>query len=505
MFFTARSTRGRSFSESRANCRRESRYWPRPEILEARTLLSANAGAGPTIAGAPHDAAFSTIEVFKTGSQLTIIGSNRADQIDVTVDDRGVTVASPLERAAPLTIPGIDQVIVETGAGDDTLSLRFEATTDQNFRFLADLGRGDDTFNTVLVAPGPCTPGETPALLAIAARGGAGDDTFNTDLVQPGPCMPEQVSLDGEAGDDTFNTVLVQPGPCMPGEAPVSLGVAARGGAGNDTFNTVLVAPGPCIPVQVSLDGGTGDDHLTTAFLGSDEPPADGDPPSPVDLNVQGGGGRDDIRVIFGFNPQPDPPAQPSVFLNTPVHAQLDGGQGDDDIRVIYGFNPQPDPPAVLFINAPMDIAADGGQGDDDIRVIYGFNPQPDPPATPSVVVTAPVNLTLDGGAGDDLLLADFQSLAMRGGELDATLNGGAGNDVVAAFFTLLDGAADPGRVLLLGGAGDDVLALQVLGAAPTTRADLLVDGGSGFDIARVSAGVDVVDCEAIISASVGR
>jgi hypothetical protein len=421
-------------------------------VNEAATSLALQADGKVVVTGTAngyfavsrYDAAFSTIQISKIANLLILFGSKNDDQIDITADAHGVTVASLREDTPPLTIPGIDQVMVETGEGDDTLSVRLQPDPNHEFRFEADLG----------------------------------------------------------SGDDVFNTVLVQPGPCMPGERPGTLGLAVRGGSGNDTFNTVLVQPGPCMPVQVSLDGGAGDDHFTTAFLGSDSPSSeDGDLPSPVDLNVQGGDGHDDIRVIFGFNPQPDPPALPSVFLNMPVHAQLDGGRGDDDIRVIYGFNPQPDPPAKLFINAPMDITVAGGLGNDDIRVIYGFNPQPDPPAIPSVVLNAPVNLTLDGGAGNDFLLGEFQSLAFRGGLLNATLDGGSGDDMVAAFLTLLDGTwGDGSRIAVLGGSGDDVLALQTLGVPSTTRGDLFVDGGSGFDIALVSAGVDVMDCEVVLS-----
>ncbi|HJT33232.1 MAG TPA: hypothetical protein VJ783_14405 [Pirellulales bacterium] len=403
------------------------------KIVAAGVTDLLGAGTGD-FAVARYNAAFSTIDLSKIGNLLKIIGTEADDDIAVTEDASSVTVASLRERTAPLTIPGIDQVDVETGDGNDRLSLNLQPASDQDFHLVADLGSGDDTLNAVLVSPGPCRPGEVPG----------------------------------------------------------SLGLAARGGAGNDTFNTVFVQPGPCMPAQVSLDGGAGDDRITTAFLGSDAPSSDDDPPSPVNLNVQGGDGRDDIRVIFGFNPQPDPPAMPSVFLNTPVQARLDGGRGDDDIRVIYGFNPQPDPPAKLFVNAPMDIAATGGQGDDDIRVIYGFNPQPDPPAIPSagdfaavpaVQINAPVTMNVDGGAGDDNIGFNAVWDVNAGGSTEVNLRGGLGSDRMQGGWSNHIAAGATSSVNMNGGSGDDLLRFDYVDAIVDGTLDVALDGGDGSDV----------------------
>ena len=77
--------------------------------------------------------------------------------------------------------------------------------------------------------------------------------------------------------------------------------------------------------------------------------------------------------VQKGFNPQPEPPANPD-----------DQGAGFINNQVVEkGLNPQPEPPGV--VENPDD---QGAGFINDAVVEKGFNPQPEPPGRP--VATAP-------------------------------------------------------------------------------------------------------------------
>ena len=85
---------------------------------------------------------------------------------------------------------------------------------------------------------------------------------------------------------------------------------------------------------------------------------------APLSMSNVGGQGKDGIRVIFGFNPQPDPPAMPPlVGVHAPVTLNVNGGLGGDSIAARVGFNPQPDPPA-----SPIAVNLLGGGGADSVR-----------------------------------------------------------------------------------------------------------------------------------------
>ena len=114
--------------------------------------------------------------------------------------------------------------------------------------------------------------------------------------------------------------------------------------------------------VAMRMDGGAGDDAFQTTF-------GHVDINAPMTLNQMGGAGRDDIRVICGFNPQPDPPAFPLVSVNATVNMMLDGGWGDDNIAVICGFNPQPDPPSFpeFIVLSSFQLNVLGGQVNDSL------------------------------------------------------------------------------------------------------------------------------------------
>jgi hypothetical protein len=433
------------------------------------------------------------------GHILRVLGDDAADQLAI-VDQGGGSVVMYIPDHQHFEYRGIDTILVRSGAGDDVVTfarhLPGQSAGGRAVNLIADLGSGDDTFR--LTDPGAAGASPNRPLVRVdggdgrddvtdifSGQGGGsgrlfepnddvevnlgrGDDTFTLLLptsmdagAASGQQSPLSVEVNGDAGDDTFRTiasrVLIDDPNLLPA-VRTRLDVGYDGGPGDDTFDTELVGIAMDAPAQFRMDGGTGRDTFVTSFRGVAVN-------APTDLVQSGGGGNDDIRVISGFNPQPDPPARPGLAVNAPLRIDLSGGGGNDDIRVISGFNPQPDPPAV-----------------------------------PVLTLNSRLTVRLDGGAGDDVLFADIIPCIRPAGSLAMSSDGGAGDDVVVAAI-YVDAMSEPNPAVICrvnGGEGNDLLALVAVDPFETnTRADFRIDGGAGIDTVLVATpNVRIRNCE---------
>lgn len=159
------------------------------------------------------------------------------------------------------------------------------------------------------------------------------------------------------------------------------------------------------LPWNVSITTGDGDDMLHATIDGS------ASVRMAVDL------GRGDDASIFELH---------EVDMPNPVELTVHGGLGGDDIRVICGFNPQPEPPGMPQIAGALEgpeempalrLMIDGDEGSDRLQASLSFNPNG----------TRRVTAQLLGGAGKDDLMLDVMGISDD--LLDALIDGGPGID----------------------------------------------------------------------------
>lgn len=245
-------------------------------------------------------------------------------------------------------------------------------------------------------------------------------------------------------------------------------------------------------------------------------------------IQVETGDGNDDVRVIYGFNPQPDPPADPIRPANLYVRLGngndtfnfdgllargafvigVDAGAGNDDVKVNSSFNPQPDPPAdpirpldvyvrlgagndrfsLNFAGAtdsryptdPCRISVMGEGGTDSINALIGLLSN----ATPAGSVQGALNMTLDGGEGNDVVTSTLRNVNLNG-RTGINLQGGSGNDNVRQVLDMVTVNSELG-LNIGGGMGDDVLML-LNAAEPRTDVamppTLFVNGHARFNV----------------------
>lgn len=262
----------------------------------------------------------------------------------------------------------------------------------------------------------------------------------------------------------------------------------------------------------LSIAGDSGDNYIAIA---QDERGvhvmADGAPAQSFTgierILVSTGLGNDDVRVIHGFNPQPDPPGDQWRSLDLRVSL----GAGDDkfkaDIQVPsgaiqVGVNAEAGNDVVTFRtvidpNVRPETAGDGsvrdvflhanlGDGNDVFNGDLAFPPDPCrlnvlggggadsinaligllSNATPATVAEGTIDVSLDGGDGNDVVRNAMSNVSLNGHAL-VNLQGGTGNDVVQQTLDMVTVNAGL-DVFAYGGAGDDYV---VLSNSPASRA----------------------------------
>jgi hypothetical protein len=423
------------------------------------------------------------------------------------------------------------------GAGDDRVTATFQQPPEPEFVLRTDLGLGNDTFDAVLTQPPePERPGEVqppdpdaPVGVSIEVLGDAGDDQVNVTFFDI--LSDADVRVDLGAGDDTFQGTVaiadlggsVGPAPTQidPGNFSVNLDVFGR--SGRDVLGLQVGGPQPHLlnsDLAVNFDGGDGADTAridisNTAVTGS------------LKVNVQGGTGGDTVGfVVIGG----------TVAAGAAVDLSASGGGGGDALS-IGGFMPCALPGSRLAVS----LAGDGGNDTIDASLAF-----PDPAG-------GEVGIIIIGGFGDDHIRADVMPCSVPGGIIDVTIGGDDGNDVIAAtlrdahvdgqFNLNMTGGAgaddlfiggtmpclesearssihlsgDAGNdtirgdlqtdadsqgitaIIIDGGLEDDDLTLLIAGSGDPNLVRALVDGGAGYDVAHVTRGVGVEDCEEVV------
>lgn len=318
------------------------------------------------------------------------------------------------------------------------------------------------------VAAGPLAPGEPLRLASIAQRLDLADDQitgFGSETLQGGDGDDDLRLADVLQGDDG-NDVLTDARQLF-------------GGTGNDRLTGLdRFLGGRAVPIlddrfaAVTLDGGAGDDTLTSVQAAA---------------TLTGGTGRDQF-VIEGFagaTPQADvitdfDPAADSILLRHWVDP-ASGAQAyhlsqlrltEQDGALVLSFGDDPGNRVTLrgagaLVLSDFDLVG---------RVRLQGAP---PPETPD----APTPDAQQGGPGNDALTGDHRNEALHGFGGDDLLHGSDGDD-------LLDGGAGRDHLfggaqadLLYGGDGNDTLIGDtgddwLVGGAGRDR----LDGGEGAD-----------------------
>jgi hypothetical protein len=336
-------------------------------------------------------------------------------------------------------------------------------------------------------------PNETPPNLRFAF--GNGNDTLN-------------LTGNFSAGNPFVN-------------APWSINVAT--GSGIYTIDTNIVGS---VPVAMTTNAGPG--NISDIYELHDASP---DLPQPSTFVFNGGLGFNDIKVIYDFNPQPEPPGvvgqpisvkisgpgttvadveynfqpsspggpgDPPVF-NIPLNTTI-RGTGNDTVHVGYHFRGDPD--EIIAIRAPISLDISGA-GINSAQV--DFAPLDNSLPRPTVEVFSALTFNIHGGDNGDLiglLCGNPNEISnpdiMPGGSLNVGLAGGSGDDTIGAVIAVDPSSTGLVNALVSGGAGNDDLRLDVYGMGDPNQLTALINGGKGRNTAHHTSNVRVVNCAVV-------
>ncbi len=244
-------------------------------------------------------------------------------------------------------------------------------------------------------------------------------------------------------------------------------------------------------------------------------------------IEIETGGGNDSVMVIYGFNPQPDPPDAPLSsfdlkvqlgagndqflaniqFPPDPCLVMVDAGTGHDVVTLQgsvdngsggLNFSAElgegndrftgnlqwpsgvPTPEEAAYPPDPCYLAVTAGGGADTINTLIGLLSN----ALPAQDVPVPLSLSLDGGDGNDVVKSSLSNLILHG-PTTIDLQGGTGNDAVTQVLNAV--AANAGLNLTAdGGRGDDTVGITAGAATPSlfvnSSVRLTLEGGLGND-----------------------
>jgi hypothetical protein len=290
-------------------------FSPRVEPLERRLCLAC------------------TIDV--EDDTLSILGDAADNNVVITHDGAGnVSVVCDGEPA--VLASGIKEIIVDTGDGNDVLTLDVTGELTSKLELNLDLGAGNDSADLDFAT--------IAAKLEVEADLGAGNDLFDVNLDQEILSRGKaQVDVDGGAGDDRWNLSANEIGSKAklqasfegddgndilqaflgdPMEAKAHVQISAEGGAGNDTLTVDATTFGTGADIadgaklQVHLEGGDGDDTLNSSY--------EGEVAGMLQLHLSGGEGNDAAVVN----------ATTDVSGKGKVQIHVNGDAGDDALTL---------------------------------------------------------------------------------------------------------------------------------------------------------------------------
>ena len=100
------------------------------------------------------------------------------------------------------------------------------------------------------------------------------------------------------------------------------------------------------------------------------------------------------------------------------------------------------------------------------------------------------------GGAENDVFDATILPSLVSGGRVNLVFDGENGQDRLAAHIQPGAESAGTFSLKILGGGGQDDLTLSLSSIPQTVTLTDLLDGGPGKDVAHITRGVRVVNCE---------
>jgi hypothetical protein len=484
------------------------------------------------------------------GDTLFITGDRLDNRIDISQIGDSVQVACDGGEAQ--SFRGVKHIAVNTWAGNDAVTANFSQPPEPDFTFRAELGLGNDTFTATFFPTETIAPA---GHIQLDVFGQQDNDRMSLFIGDPGISPLSHlnsaiaINLDGGGGDDSFQATFNPTESVLPPEVPMRLQLDAFGRDGNDTFDISIgdpgISPQPHLftALTANFDGGGGDN---TALFEVQNVVVD----APMSLTYIGGPGDE----VLGWDWR-------DVTVNAAVTQKVNLGGGDDNATIIYqnvafdapvtqtmDFGGGSDVAALNAYNVAFNADAVtnvdlGGGGDNAIIVHFNvaFNADAvtnvmggDGGETVGIVIDginvaagASAKFDVDGGGGRDVISADvIGSKVARDGVLDIEFHGGVGadvlrastagllveadgqfslcfegnggNDVISARLDFDHNSHGTVNAELMGDAGDDLLVFRAVGIGDPNQFTALVDGGAGFDIAFVSRGIDVRDCEVI-------
>jgi Ca2+-binding RTX toxin-like protein len=371
------------------------------------------------------------ITVTQSGSRLSIVGDAGVNHVKVELGHAGprtVRVSSTDAQIngtnTVLTFTGITVVGINTGAGDDVITVSGTLGPNTTVGINGNLGVDrlivEDDVNMVLTNTQLTARGIyfLAGIDRVTLQGGAGNNTLNALGFTLGP-----VILNGGAGND----ILIGTG----------LSDVLNGGAGDDVLRG--------LGGNDLLDGGEGSDQVLDAgnvnFILKDTQLVGlgTDTLTSIERARLIGGVGNNVITLDGWTGQ----------------AILDGGAGVDRVVVISDTD-------MTLTNTTLTRTGFGTVtlvGIDAATLRGGVsNNKLDARTTTRPVI-------LEGGDGNDELLGGVSNDVLRGGNGDDVLRGFAGNDVLdgGAGVNVLDGGTGQNGVVFHGTAGNDDIRVAAL------------------------------------------
>ncbi len=396
------------------------------------------------------------------GDTLFITGDRLDDRIDIA--QMGDLIQVACDGGEAQSFRGVKHIAMNTYGGNDAVAAHLTSGPGDELTVRVDLGAGDDTFTATF---GP-TESISPA---------------PSDL-PPGPC---KLDVFGQQGNDRLSLFIGGLGPVN--LFNTDLVVNFDGGGGGDTALIDITNVVVNAPMSLSYNGGFGDDVMGWDWR-------DVTVNAPVTQSMNLGGGHDNAMITYG-----------NVAFSADAVTNVMGGADPDTIYVTCDGT-------TVATGESLAMNADGGGGADTIVTTWWAT---------TVAPGASVMVDVDGGSGRDVISMDvIGGTIARDTRFEVEVHGGGGADVLrlstvgllidGTFSCCLDGGGaddvidarldlDPnshGMVVaeVMGSAGDDDLTLVISGLGGPDTFQALVDGGDGYDVARVTRGVLVENCE---------
>lgn len=385
---------------------------------------------------------------FVSGAGHGINGGDGEDVVDVTGRNHFVFTDADNDS---LSIDATD-TSVNTGSGDDDI---FSAEDSADLQINA--GDGNDTISAagtrISIDAGDGRDEVSFGAASGEVRGGSGDDTIEAAPSDRGLSG----SLFGDQGNDrlsAFDTFQAHGG------------VSLDGGAGDDVLTTSAIMDFRSTQTsQDTLTGGDGRDifEIELNFIDSSAGPGDVNMATITDFTR----GEDVLNLITNSTDDTG-----SIFQGLEIEAAPDGSYSDVIARYSSTTEGVADTLAIVRVQGVGDLAA----GDINLSTGDVTTSGDDYISSGGVDGDRELDATISGGMGDDLLLHEGRD------DADAlVMEGGAGNDTLIA-----DEIEFSNPTTLDGGAGDDVLRTQLFSNATPETVDTFITG-EGSDTIEIS------------------